>query len=54
MIPFHWQLVGTQFCLVPHPRSVGDRFPSFPPENHVITPKSSEPPPPGKKIMTDP
>ena len=19
MIPFHWQLVGTQFCLVPHP-----------------------------------
>ena len=45
MIPFHWQLVGTQFCLAPHPTlwSVGNQFPSFPRENHVITPKSSEP-----------
>ena len=45
MIPFHWQLVGTQFCLAPHPSlwSVGNQFPSFPHENHVITPKSSEP-----------
>ena len=29
MIPFHWQLVGTQFCLAPHPTlwSVGNQFP---------------------------